>query len=122
MSFQEKLKELRQKNGLSQKKLADAIGVAQSSVNYWEKGLRTPSAEVVQKLANYFKVSIDELLDYRFRGKIYMPDGSIKDFYAPDVSSAGTFAHFNGDEYTPEELEEIKKFAEFIKSKRKDAE
>lgn len=29
-------------------------------------------------------------------------------------------AHFDGDEYTPEELEEIKQFAEFVKSKRKD--
>ena len=27
-------------------------------------------------------------------------------------------AHFDGDEYTEEELEEIKQFAEFIKSKR----
>ena len=27
-------------------------------------------------------------------------------------------AHFNGDEFTAEELEEIKKFAEFVKSKR----
>lgn len=29
-------------------------------------------------------------------------------------------AHFDGDEFTPEELEEIKQFAEFVKSKRKD--
>ena len=27
-------------------------------------------------------------------------------------------AHFDGDEYTPEELDEIKAFAEFVKSKR----
>ena len=28
-------------------------------------------------------------------------------------------AHFDGDEYTDEELEEIKRFAEYIKSRRK---
>lgn len=28
-------------------------------------------------------------------------------------------AHFDGDEYTEDELDEIKKFAEFVKSKRK---
>lgn len=28
-------------------------------------------------------------------------------------------AHFSGDEYTKEELEEIRQFAEFVKSKRK---
>ena len=30
-------------------------------------------------------------------------------------------AHFDGDEYTENELEEIRQFAEFVKSKRKDA-
>lgn len=28
-------------------------------------------------------------------------------------------AHFDGDEYTEEELDEIKQFAEFVKNKRK---
>lgn len=28
-------------------------------------------------------------------------------------------AHFDGDEYTPEEIDEIKQFAEFVKNKRK---
>ena len=35
MGLQEKIKELRLNSGISQKKLADAIGVAQSSINYW---------------------------------------------------------------------------------------
>ena len=37
------------------------------------------------------------------------------------ISSSPTTlaAHFDGDEYTEEELDEIKQFAEFVKSKRK---
>mgnify|MGYP005808507097 CR=1 FL=1 len=62
MTFNEKIKQLRDKHGISQKKLADAIGVAQSSINYWEKGERTPSIDAVQKLANYFDVTLDEIL------------------------------------------------------------
>ena len=63
MGFKENLKFLRENNNISQKKLADAIGVAQSSVNYWEKGKRTPSVEAVQKIADYFNVSLPDLLD-----------------------------------------------------------
>lgn len=63
MSFQDKIKELRQKKGISQKKLADAIGVAQSSINYWEKGQRTPSIVAMESLANYFNVPISCLMD-----------------------------------------------------------
>lgn len=37
----------------------------------------------------------------------------------PSTSVDTLAAHFDGDEYTPEELEEINKFAEFVKNKRK---
>ena len=52
-----------------------------------------------------------------------MPDGSVKDFYSPKSNDMHTLAaHFDRDEYTEEELEQIRKFAEFIKSQRKDTE
>ena len=43
--------------------------------------------------------------------------------YIPDAKSepeTTISAHFDGDEYTEEELEQIRKFAEFVKSQRKD--
>lgn len=106
MGLQEKIKELRSNKGISQKKLADAIGVAQSSINYWEKGQRTPSVAAAQKLADYFNITLDELYD-------------IDDIDNIPESTNTLAAHFDGDEYTDEELEEIKRFAEYIKSKRK---
>ena len=63
MSFQDRLKELRIKNNLSQKKLADAVGVAQSSINYWESGQRIPSIDACARIAEYFDVNIEDLLD-----------------------------------------------------------
>lgn len=109
MGLQEKLKELRLNSGISQRKLADSIGVAQSSINYWEKGQRTPSVSAAQKLADYFNITLDELYD--IDNSEYIPEG-------PRTLAA----HFDGDEYTDEELEEIRKFAEFVKSKRKESE
>lgn len=101
MSFSEKLHELRIANNLSQKKLANDLGVAQSSINYWEKGQRDPSIMVVEKIAAYFQVNIDYLMGW--------------DEQEPTTLAA----HFDGDEYTESELEEIRQFAEFVKSRRK---
>ena len=36
-----------------------------------------------------------------------------------DYDSSTLAAHFDGDDYTADELEEIKRFAEFVKNKRK---
>lgn len=102
MSFSEKLHELRIANNLSQKKMADALGVAQSSINYWEKGQRDPSIMIVEKIAAYFHVDVDYLLDL-----------------TASKEPITLAAHFDGDEYTEDELNEIRQFAEFVKSKRK---
>ncbi len=78
MSFQQKLKELRLKNKLSQKNLAEKIGVAQSSINYWEKGERIPSAKAVQKIADYFNIPVDYLLYDDSKPHHYPPIGTVK--------------------------------------------
>lgn len=60
--FQIRLKELRERSGYSQYSFADKFGVAQSTVGNWESGKREPNFETMQRLANFFGVSIDYLL------------------------------------------------------------
>ncbi len=60
--FTERLKELRMEKGLSQESLSKELGVGRSSITYWEKGLRVPSAEAIIILAKFFGVSSDYLL------------------------------------------------------------
>lgn len=62
MGFAEELYKLRKEAGLSQKELAEKIGVAQASINYWEKNQRTPSISMVTLVADYFNVSLESLL------------------------------------------------------------
>lgn len=57
-----RIKELRQEKGLTQKKLADMLSVADSTLGYWEKGRYEPDTETLQKLADIFGVSVDYLL------------------------------------------------------------
>ena len=61
MQFNEKLKELRTKKGVSQSELADGIYVSRSAVAKWENGLGLPSNESLRLLAEYFEVSADQL-------------------------------------------------------------
>lgn len=54
---------LRERHGRTQKELAQAIGFVQSHIHFLETGKRKPSAEFVYKLAKFFQVTTDQLLD-----------------------------------------------------------
>lgn len=60
--FSTRVKELREKSQMSMEQLARELGVTKSRVNMWENNGTLPRSEVLIKLANYFKVSIDYLL------------------------------------------------------------
>ena len=56
------LRELRKIKGVTQKDVADTIGVSQVAYSYYELGKREPPFETLTALADYFGVSVDELL------------------------------------------------------------
>ena len=58
----EKLKSLRTEQKLTQKQVADRIGLAISAISSYESGTRYPSYDVLVKLARIFHVSTDYLL------------------------------------------------------------
>ena len=58
-----RLKELRKKARISQEKLAKAIGLKQNNISRYETGEREASYETLIKLADYYDVSIDYILE-----------------------------------------------------------
>lgn len=62
MSISKILFELRSEQGISQKQLAEAIGVSQSTIAKIEVNRNEATASTVRKLAKYFQVSADYLL------------------------------------------------------------
>lgn len=62
--FGEQLKQLRIKNKISQEELGETLGVRKSSISNWETNKATPTFEMLSKIASYFGVSIDYLLDF----------------------------------------------------------
>lgn len=62
MEFNEKLQELRKRQGLTQEELAEAIWVSRTAVSKWESGRGYPSIDSLKQLAKFFDITIDELL------------------------------------------------------------
>ena len=62
MLFNERLKDLRKKAGLSQAELAKRIGVSKSSINMYERGEREPGLEILEAIADFFNVDMNYLL------------------------------------------------------------
>lgn len=58
----DRIKEIREAQGMTQAGLASKLGVTRSSVNAWELGISVPSTQYVVELANVLKVSTDYLL------------------------------------------------------------
>lgn len=61
MKFKENLKILINRRNLSQTNFANLIGKKPSNVSSWTKGV-VPSIEIIKEIADFFKVSIDELV------------------------------------------------------------
>lgn len=57
-----RLRELLDKNGNTQEKLADFVGVARQSVAQWKDGKTKPDILYLEKIAKFFNVSTDYLL------------------------------------------------------------
>jgi transcriptional regulator with XRE-family HTH domain len=56
------LKYLRNKNKLSQKELADAMGLPRTTLGDYERGNTEPNIATLIKLADFFKLKIDDML------------------------------------------------------------
>ncbi len=103
MNFHTRMKELRNKQGLSQKLLAEQMGCSQQSIAKWETGGATPNPDALSRLADIFSVSVDYLI------------GRADPMY--DQEAAVKFALFGG-QVDDETYEEVKRFAQYIRHQK----
>lgn len=66
-----KLAEYRKEKRLTQKELADAVGISLSSIGMYEIGQRTPSLHTAKKIADVLGAKIEDIffLDTASKGK-----------------------------------------------------
>jgi len=72
VAFAEKLKYYREQHNLTQRKLAEELGVSYSLIAMYENGLRKPSFEKLCAIGDYFNVPITDLVTDR--NEVIMPD------------------------------------------------
>lgn len=75
------LKTLRTLNNIKQADLAKTIGVSASTIGMYEQGRREPDFDILQKIADYFNVSIDYLI-----GKAEKSDSKISEKDEKDIA------------------------------------
>lgn len=104
-----RLKELRKSKNLLQSEIAAQLNVAQSTYSYWENGTYDIDLASLKKLADFFGVSVDYLLD-RSDTLPIIPPG------LQDAQVA-----FSGDitkDLTEKEIAEMEKFRKFLLASR----
>ena len=65
LRINENIARLRREKGITQEELAVALGVSNQAVSKWEAGKCCPDIEMLPDLAEFFRVSIDELMGYK---------------------------------------------------------
>jgi transcriptional regulator with XRE-family HTH domain len=118
MTLGERIKYLREKNGYAQKFVAEKIGVRNNTLSSYESDKRQPDYDTLQKIADFFEVSVDYLL-----GRTDDP--------SPKANKKMNLFFYDGlegyDDLTPEEQEafrehmreEAKRAIEFAKKLKK---
>lgn len=77
MTLGERIKYLREKNGYAQKFVAEKIGVKNNTLSSYEADKRQPDYDTLQKIADFFEVSIDYLLGRASDSSIHQDSSGI---------------------------------------------
>ena len=70
-----------------------------------KRGIRNASVDNVIRICDFLEISTDALINGRIERKT--------------ENTTTLAAHFDGEEYTEDELDEIRRFAEFVKNRKK---
>lgn len=103
VQFGKNIAEAREKMNLTQAEASKLLDIPQSTYAGYETGVRKVPLSVIKKLANFYKVSVDSLLDNEIE---------------EDNEIHTIAAHHDGEEWTEEELEDIENFKKYVLSKR----
>ena len=108
--FGDRIRNGRKAAGLTQRQLADRLGVSNTSISNWEKGLSRPDADMIQKLCHI--LTLDP--NYFYGTENAHGTDSMRAVSDEDIK----FALFGGDgDITDAMYDEVKRFAAFLKAR-----
>lgn len=98
-----------EQNKVTPYRVCKETGITTATISNWKAGRYVPKQDKMKKIADYFRVSVD-----------YLMTGEESRDYSAELSSVQTLAaHFEGEELSEEEMEEIMNYVQFVKSRRK---
>lgn len=103
LKFPDRLRQARDKKGLSQSELAEKTGLQPSAVSHFETGRRSPSFENLKVLSEALQVSTDYLL------------GRVDDPGLTGTVATRLFRH--AEKMSREDLDTLTEFAEMLAKK-----
>lgn len=146
MNIGENIKRIRKEKGITQKELGKRLGITQAAIGQFENNNSNLKMDTIKKIADALGVNYTRLIietpfcsgSKEERSK--MNDEELAEYLAYLITNnekekeeilsrveqrkarqkLTIAAHFDGNEFSEEELDEIRQFAEFVKSKRKD--
>lgn len=63
MTLGEKIIELRKRSNLTQERLSEELDISRQTLSNWENDITSPDIIQAKNIANFFKISLDDLLD-----------------------------------------------------------
>ena len=97
-----RMKSRREELNMSYQTLSEKVGISKSTLQRYETGyIKNMPVDKLEEIADALNVSPAYLMGWE------------------DHTPSTLAAHFDGDEYTESEIEEIKNFAAFVKNRRK---
>ena len=76
----DRIKAKREEQGITQTELAKRIAVSQSSINQYEKGVKTPSVPILRKIALSLDTSVDYILGSASNDEIFINHDVVNTF------------------------------------------
>lgn len=67
-SYGDVLRELRIYHGYRQKNLSEYLNITSQAYSNYENNKRTPDIDTIYRIAQFYNISVDKLINYRFSG------------------------------------------------------
>lgn len=97
-------------NNIDRKTLCQALGFKYTTLSDWLNAKTYPRIDKIEEMANYFGISKADLVEPKEPTIEPSPQA-----YVPETIAA----HFEGQEFTEEDLADISKFLDYVASRKK---
>ncbi|MBM7691199.1 transcriptional regulator with XRE-family HTH domain [Peribacillus deserti] len=114
LGYGERLKELRLESSLTMEKAAKIVGIAKSTYAGYESEFRQPSLDKLSLFANYYRVSVDYLLNLTDQRERKEPSS-----HNAKVFLHSRELHWDGVPLQEEDLKQIRDFLQTVVEKNK---